>query len=287
MTSGDPGPQGADTGGAAADPSSPAQAEGEWEESEVPPPEAPIPELRPAVRVDRWAHRRVEPRGLALLWTLYLLGITLTTFWTPTTGAGLDPLAGRYASRQLLFSTAVGYAVLWPMLRLCQVFPGDGGLKSVGKDLLVMVIPTQAVVWPLAFLALWPMSVAAALGAQSLAWTLLVGALLAMALGPGGSDRRPSAIRRVVWMVVILAAGARPAGLYDFRSAATGFDLWTMSSALTAPLSLTVPPQGRVAWLGSLQWSAIGVTFGVSVGLWLVAAALSGRSASGARAGAA
>lgn len=239
------------------------------------PAEAPLPELRPPVRVDRWAHRRVEPRGLALLWTLYLLAITLTTFWTPTTGAGLDPLAGRYASRQLLVSAAVGYAVLWPMLRLCQVFPGDGGLRSVGKDLLVVVIPTQAVVWPLAFLALWPMSVAAALGAQSLAWTLLVGALLSMALGPGGSDRRPTVWRRVVWMAVILAAAGRPAGMYDFGD--SGFELWSMSSAVSAPLALTVPPQGRVSWLGGVQWSAIGVTFGVSVGLWLVAAALAGR----------
>lgn len=268
-------------------------AEGAWpaeagptgapQDEAVPPPETPLPELKPPVRVDRWAHRRVEPRGLALLWTLYLLGITLTTFWTPTTGAGLDPLAGRYASRQLLVSAAVGYAVLWPMLRLCQVFPGDGGLRSVGKDLLVMVIPTQAVVWPLAFLALWPMSVAAALGAQSLAWTLLVGALLAMALGPGGSDRRPSAWRRAGWMVVILAAAARPAGLYDYRGAWAGFELWSMSSAVSAPLALTVPPQGRVSWLGGVQWSAIGVTFGVSAGLWLVAAALAGRPGDGRR----
>jgi hypothetical protein len=213
----------------------------------------------------------VEPRGLALLWTLYLLAVTLTSFWTPTTGAGLDPLAGRYASRVLLVAVSFGYAVLWPMLRLCQVFPSEGGVASVGKDLLVVVIPTQAVVWPLAFLAVWPMSVAAGLGAITLGWTLLVGALLALALGRGGVERSRGRWSRAGWMLVIMVVAARPAGLW-------GGGLWEMSSAVSAPLAVTVPPRGRVEWMTPLQWAAVGVTFGVSLGLWLVAAALAGRA---------
>mgnify|MGYP000952897457 CR=1 FL=1 len=148
--------------------------------------------------------------------------------------------------RHLICAVSFGYAVLWPMLRLCQVFPSEGGVSSVGKDLLVVVIPTQAVVWPLAFLAVWPMSVAAALGAQSLAWTLLVGAMLALALGPGGSERRPAPLRRAAWMAVILVVAARPVGMFDFGPPSPGMEVWSMSSSITAPLILFQGLEDRV-----------------------------------------
>lgn len=247
----------------------------------------PLPELSPPRRVDRWAHRRVEPRGLALFWTLYLLGVTVVCFWTPATSAGLDALAGRYSSRLVLTAVTFGFTVLWPMLRLCQVFPGEGGMRSVMKDLVVIVVPTQAVVWPLTFLAVWPPMVAASLAASTLAWTLVTGALLAMALGRGGGPRG-SALRRVVWMIVIVAATARPVGLYDATFVdVTGFTgaggmsdvgrlIWGMTSAVSTPLTLTIPPQGRLEWVTPLQWGMIGVTFLLALGLWLMVAAMAG-----------
>ncbi|XVJ60165.1 MAG: hypothetical protein HEQ23_12525 [Tepidisphaera sp.] len=248
----------------------------------APPPDAPLPELTPPTRVDKWAHRRVEPRGLALVWTLYLLGVTMVCFWTPALSTGLDALSGRYSARLVLVAVGFGMAVLWPMLRLCQTFPNEGGLRGVGKDLVVMIIPTQAVIWPLAFLALWPLSVAACVAASSLGWTLVVGALLAMALGGAGRERQRSSFRRIAWMVVILAVAARPSGMYvppiavgDVPSSDV-VDLWSMLSAVSAPLSMTVPPQGRAEWLLPGHWAAVGVTWALAGGLWLVAAALVG-----------
>jgi hypothetical protein len=246
--------------------------------------EAPMPELAPPRRVDKWAHRRVEPRGLALLWTMFLLGVTLVCFWTPALSAGLDVLSGRYSARLVLVAVAFGYSVLWPMLRLCQVFPFEGGLRSVGKDLIVMVIPTQAVIWPLAFLALWPLSVAACVAASAMGWTFLVGALLAMFLGKAGRERQVSPMRRVVGMLVIIAVAARPAGMYSPLIAVGDVptsevvDLWAMLSAVSAPLSMTVPPYGRPEWLLPGHWAAVGVTWGLAGGMWLVAAALVGGS---------
>ena len=249
-----------------------------------------MPELAPPKRVDKWAHRRVEPRGLALLWTMYLLGVTLVCFWTPALSAGLDVLSGRYSSRLVLVAVAFGYAVLWPMLRLCQVFPSEGGLRSVGKDLIVMVIPTQAVIWPLAFLALWPLSVAACVAASAMGWTFLVGAILAIFLGRAGREREISRensrelspVRRLVGILVIIAVAARPAGMY-VPPIAVGdvptsdvVDLWAMLSAVSAPLSMTVPPFGRPEWLLPGHWAAVGVTWGLAGGMWLVAAALVG-----------
>lgn len=231
--------------------------------------DAAIPELAPPVRVDRWAHRRVEPRGLALMWTLYLLGVTVMCFWTPATAAGLDPLAGRYSSRLLLIAVAVGYCVLWPMVRLCQAFPAEGGVRAVGKDLMVMIVPTQAVIWPLTFLALWPLSVASALAASSLAWTLVVGALLAIGLGGPRRERLIGSWRRLAWIGIILAVAARPTGWYDNTS--EGGRVWMVLSGVSAPLTLTAAPASGLSWVSPPQWGMIGVTFALAVGLWLVA----------------
>lgn len=246
----------------------PLVAEGDAVYAEVHP-EPAIPELAPPVRVDRWAHRRVEPRGLALMWTLYLLAVTVIAFWTPATAAGLDPLAGRYSARVLLVAVAVGYTVLWPMVRLCQTFPSEGGVAAVGKDLLVMVVPTQAVIWPLTFLAAWPMTVAAALAASSLAWTLLVGAVLAITLGGPGRERVIASGRRMLGLIVILVVAARPTGLYG--APAESDRAWMVLSAVTAPLAMIIPPSDGVWWIGTTQWAMVGITAAFAVGLWLVA----------------
>jgi hypothetical protein len=247
--------------------------------------EAVIPELTPPIRRDKWAHRRVEPRGLALCWTLYLLGVTVASFWTPALGAGLDPLSGRYSARLVLLLAAVGYGVLWPMLRLCQTMPREGGVSAVGKDLIVMVVPTQAVIWPLSFLAVWPVSVAGGVASAALGWTLVVGAVLAVALGRGhdGDRGEAGAARRAGWMLAILALVGTGAGFAAVRLAIheggaemLGADLVMMMSPLTAGFEMTQGPVGRLQWLSPGHWAAVGVTWALALGLWLVAAGVAG-----------
>jgi hypothetical protein len=245
--------------------------------------EGEIPELKPPIQGDRWAHRRVEPRGLALCWTLYLLGVTVASFWTPALGAGLDPLSGRYSARLVLLLTAVGYGILWPMLRLCQTMPREGGVSAVGKDLIVMVVPTQAVIWPLSFLAVWPVSVAGGVATATLGWTLVVGAVLAIALGRGhdGQSGEAGGVRRAGWMLGILALVGTGAALAAVRSVGVAGSHWAdlvlMMSPLTAGFEMTQGPVGRLQWLAPGHWAAVGVTWSLALGLWLVAAGVAGK----------
>lgn len=236
-----------------------------------------IPDLPPPVR-DKWAHRRVEPRGLALLWTTYLLAVTLVCFGPPAALGGLDQLAGRYASRELLVLAAIGITVLWPLIRLSQVIPAEGGLHATLKDLFVIAVPAQAVVWPLTLLAMWPLSVAAAMGFVLLAWTFLIGGLLAAALGNPSSTPAAHTFRRLVWMGFFLAVPAVGPVVVASLPVVTSehADTPAMLSPVTAVLEVGRERfwSGRAAAVLPEHWVAIGVTFLVGVGVWLFAHAL-------------
>ncbi|MFI4917321.1 MAG: transcription elongation factor GreA [Phycisphaerales bacterium JB060] len=150
-------------------------------------PKKPNPD-RPAGR-DRWAHRRAEPRTLAFLWAMYILLAGLLTigvllFRGPW--ALLDKGVYQYAARAMLLSVAVGLAVLWPMVRLSQSASlRERSAAAFFKDLLVLVPPTQAVVWAQAAArAGWAIDLIAAIALSLAAWPMIAGLVLALVLRP-------------------------------------------------------------------------------------------------------
>ncbi|MEK6703267.1 MAG: hypothetical protein AABZ53_13465 [Planctomycetota bacterium] len=248
-------------------------------------PELVVPEARPEPKRDRWAHRRVEPRGLALAWTLYLLAATIASFGPAAALGVLDPLSGRYAARVLLVLVATGVGLLWPMMRLCQERPARPGAFAVGQDLTVMIIPTQAVVWPLVFLAMWPLSVVAALGAVLFSWTVIFGGLLAFALGPGERGGEAGATgtgARVVWTgicAVVLFAGAILGSFAPGGEAGSSAERWrAMFSPLTAVLDIAGEryASGQAAQVMPEHWAGCGVALGVGLAIWLAVGAYHG-----------
>ncbi len=234
---------------------------------------------------DRWAHRRVEPRGLALAWTLYLLAATIASFGPAAALGVLDPLSGRYAARVLLVLVATGIGLLWPMMRLCQEWSARGGVYAAGQDLTVMVIPTQAVVWPLVFLAMWPVGVVGVVSCVLLAWTVLFGGLLAMALGPGCRTEQEAsggAGMRLGWLVVfmvVLFAGPVCSAFVPGALPGSSAERWrAMYSPLTAVLDIATErfASGQAAQALPEHWAGCGVALVVGVGLWLAAGAYHG-----------
>jgi hypothetical protein len=163
--------------------------------------------------IDPWAHRRGEPRIFAFLWTLYLLAAVVgSVMWLAGT-ASLQPDAYGPAARIMLVAIAAGVTILWPMARLCQDAP-EHPLRACLADVVVIVAPVQMVVWPLAFLAAWPLDVIAATAAHLSVWGLVSGGMLANALldhAPGSASklevsRRPqSGLTRAGWMIGIVA----------------------------------------------------------------------------------
>ena len=244
-------------------------------------PELVAPEAYPEPTRDRWAHRRVEPRGLALAWTLYLLAATIASFGPAAALGVLDPLSGRYAARVLLVLVATGVGLLWPMMRLCQERPARGGIFAVGQDLTVMIIPTQAVVWPLVFLAMWPVSVVAAMGAVLLSWTVLFGGLLAIALGRGERAEAAPGVR-LFWMAVcavVLFGGALSGLVLPGTEPGSSAERWrAMFSPLTAlpEIARERYASGQAAQVMPEHWAGCGVALGVGLGIWLAAGAYQG-----------
>src|SRR5262245_36263588 len=113
----------------------------------APPPPAVAPSAPPARRVDRWAHRRGEPRVFAFLWTLFLFAATATTFLAALSAGSSTPDVMRPATRALLAVTITGIVLVWPMIRLSQSADRHP-IGGVAQDLVVILIPVQAVIWP-------------------------------------------------------------------------------------------------------------------------------------------
>lgn len=210
-----------------------------------------------ATRVDRdvfgrpprgrpdWSHRRGEPRVFALLWMCYLMGATATMFAALSDAFFVSPAVTRPAGRGMLVAAAAGVAFLWPAMRLSQR-PAERPVAFVLRDLFVLLLPAQAMVWPHALKELgdWPLPVLGALSACLAAWALLVGGLIALA-----DSGRFAGRWRGLWMAgVVLVCTAAPAwgaafGVVGPRPAGAARAGW-MLSPFTAVLELTRPASG-------------------------------------------
>lgn len=195
---------------------------------------------------DRWAHRRGEPRQFVVWWSAYLLVSSILAMG----GMGFIGLAGyeifRPAVQILLTMTAVGLAILWPMVRLSQEGPSRP-LESFALDGLVLLIPglavlaTQCMPW----MAGWPPRVGLTVAASYVAWAAASAGLLT-----GYFTRWEGRLSRWALMAAIVAlAGLGPvlALAAMWLGAAEGaVEFLLMLSPLTATLEAT---RDR-SWLG-------------------------------------
>lgn len=186
-------------------------------EPEGPPPDLDLFGHAPRGRRD-WSHRRGEPRVFALLWTVFLTVLATTTLMRAAVGGRLDLWVYRDALRSMLMVVVTAIVVAWPLLRLSQARPRGSGCAATVKDVLIVLVPLQAVIWPQAILARWPIGVIGAVAALLGVWTLTCGGVIALALGPGTQDpeglpdaeiTRPDPARgRVAAMAVVVGLGA-------------------------------------------------------------------------------
>lgn len=167
---------------------------------------------------DRWAHRRLEPRGLAIIWSAFLFFLTITIFAGAPLLQSSATEHARFNARLMLQALTIGVVILWPLLRLSQATPirgftGGGGRDAgIVGDLLVILAPAQAIIWPQAtpLLAGWPRDVVACAACWIAAWALVVGGVLALALRPRSVEdlraHRPDTRPRWAWMLLVIAA---------------------------------------------------------------------------------
>lgn len=226
---------------------------------------------RPAPAGGDWSHRRGEPRIFAFFWTLYLLFATIGAFWAVGPPGAHDALAMRPAARSLLAAITVGVVLLWPMTRLSQTAPSTrrGRIaRAVLQDLLVILVPAQAVIWPQIVMAVWPVSVVAAMAASLAAWAMVIGGVLVWGLSIGGGFRG-------WWMLVLVAlAGLGPllalGPLGGSHSTEGAIDWWWMTSPVTSGFEITRdrPWTGASAAVTEGHWRAIGAVGVAGAVVW-------------------
>lgn len=229
-----------------------------------------VPQLKATSASDPWAHRKGEPRPLALLWTIYLLISTFVTifaafdsFQPPTQSQFI------YACRALFVMLAVGSTVLWPMVRLSQQFPRRP-VKSIAGDLAVILTPAWLVLLPSPLMTRWSIEIAVALGTSISAWTVLSGAIVLAAY------RTPSHTARTLWTIGIIALlVAAPLGVVVLRAPTD----WLWLSPFTAVFQITNAEPALAPAMTSGEWMLTIAPLALGIPVLLGAMALPARSA--------
>lgn len=217
--------------------------------------------LRTPVRIqpapDPWAHRRAEPRPLALMWTAYLLIATIACLGPVTAAHYLTPDVYRPAAALLMAAALLGVTIYWPMIRLSQQLPNQRPSRSMFLDSIAIFFPLQATIWPQAMPALssWNATITAAVALHATAWLAIIGSVLCLALvhiTRGEALGISTQLRRTGWMgVCVLLTFA--AAVHAFFTGA--FDhLGTPSSApptyIWSPASVVFDITADRSWLG-------------------------------------
>lgn len=197
---------------------------------------------------DPWAHRRAEPRVFALCWATYVMGAALLTLFASRPGGYYALSHYEYGARALFLITTVGATILAPMVRLSQA-RAPRPIRGTIVDFLVVILPTQAMIWPFPLLTNWPLSTVAALALTIASWTLLSFAIAAIAL----ASRRMS--RNAAMLCILACVGGVPALTFLSRLllALEPIPLGAMLSPLTAAYDLTLTPPGVIPYPSRTQ----------------------------------
>lgn len=134
----------------------------------------------------------VMPRGLIFLAAIWLIGSWIAAMGTVTpvhaTSASYEP-----GVQLMLQCVVLGFMIGWPLLRLSQPTK-PAPIRQVLLDLLVLLTLLQVVVWLPRLLTNWLVIRTAALDAMLAGWTLLIAAIVAVAVQQNGPTTRTIAM---------------------------------------------------------------------------------------------
>ncbi len=234
---------------------------------------------RPPKRHPNWDHRRGEPRTFALVWTIFLMLATLVMFASMSAALVVTVDVYRPATRILLMTITAGIVLIWPMIRLSQARPYGSALPHVARDILIVLIPVQALIWPQALRLLggWPLERCAAIAACQSAWALLIGGFLALGLTFDPVGRVGPA--RGAWMAFFAAiAIGVPLVELAFGSIVLpgAHDLSSVVAMMMSPITAVYELVRETESTGDLaarttQWTVIGATSFAGAVVWVAA----------------
>lgn len=231
----------------------------------------------PRHRPDRWAHRRGEPRGLALVWSCYLLGACAVTLFGPASSLSFDAMQIRASSTLLVALVLLGIVLVWPMLRLSQV-PPRSPVGATLVDLLIVLTPSLAVVGSTSILTRWAWSTSGAMVTLLCAWTLLLAGSLAVATRWTGTLARAGSMLAIVAIVTAAPFATLLSAWHAGASGAPlGAEAWRaglLLSPISAPYAIASHPARSTPAPDALAWRAALVPLAPAAALWALAGAL-------------
>lgn len=196
----------------------------------------------------------------ALIWMLYLMGVTILMFSSFMNALSISPGVTRPAAMRMVLATILGITLLWPAVRLAQQ-PSERPVRHVLRDLFVLLVPAQAVIWPHAMgvLAGWPLELLCALCVAFAAWAMVTGGLIALA------DAGAMSLPRWVWMgcVLLIVFGVPLGGLVLTEPSGVRPDslrpAWMFSPATTViELTRDRSASGSLDLVRSGHWRMLG-----------------------------
>lgn len=226
-----------------------------------------VPGFRPTGGADPWAHRKGEPRPLTLLWAVYLMSSALLTLFAVRSLTVPSTEQFVYGCRALLAMLLAGICLLWPMTRLSQVFPSNPD-RSLLADLGAILVPAQAVVWPMPILTHWSIELTLALSVLGAAWAVATAGMLRVAysLGAGRCGRTGAML---LW---VLALSLGPAGAALGPGVLPGVTprdaAWL--NPLTAVFRATSAPSGLPPVMTPFEWVCVLLPCGAGALLWSI-----------------
>lgn len=192
-----------------------------------------------------WSHRKGEPRVFALLWMIFLLTTTALMFTRLAGGYTVSPSVSRPAAQQMLVIVTIGMSVLWPMIRFSQRIARPSIVAASLRDMIVILIPLQAVLWPQRLIVLggWSGEVVLALVLHTTAWALLIAGTIAIGSILIASSSKPQHIRALAMLTALLIISIGPLiEMLTLKGAGIGpahANLGWMLSPITGILEIT------------------------------------------------
>lgn len=213
-----------------------------------------VPEFRTSGEADPWAHRKGEPRLFTLFWAVYLMSAALLTIFGTRALAPPAVAQYRFGCQSMLLLTAVGITVLWPVTRLSQAAPARPG-RAAAMDLAAVLLPVQAVVWPMPFLTRWPFEVIGALALLLTTWGVVAACTIAT-----GVRGRTLGSRTTAMAALLVAALAGPAVMSGYALFAVGSEpprFWAWLSPFVGVYALTESPAHRAPEVPAAAWFVV------------------------------
>lgn len=209
---------------------------------------------------------------LTLLWSLYLLVAAGMTIFAANHLWLYDANVNRLSSKVMVAMIGLGIGALWPMIRLSQRSPHRVA-ESVFGDCVALIVPAQAVLWPLTLLGGWSFGVTGALALALVAWTCAVGGVIAM----GVSFK--AGIGRSFWMLIALVFVAS-APIWAMSTGWTAHDQalidWRFCSPLTMSWGMTSTLSGGAPYMTNEKWDGVLIPGALALVIWVLTGMLLG-----------